>query len=65
MTNITGAATTVFTIQSLMPNTMVFDISVTAFTSAGRGVTSATPDFTTPTTPKLRKCNTGFACMYS
>jgi hypothetical protein len=65
MTNITGAATTEFTIQSLMPNTMVSDISVTAFTSAGRGVTSATPDFTIPTTPKLRKCNTGFTWICS
>jgi hypothetical protein len=57
-TNITGAATTEFTIQSLMPNTMVSDISVTAFTSAGHGVVATTPDLTTPTTPNYCKWNT-------
>jgi hypothetical protein len=58
MTNITGAATAEFTIQSLMPNTTISDISVTAFTNPGRGVVSTTLYLTTPTTPILRKCKT-------
>ena len=45
-------------IPSLNPSTTVSEISVTAFTSPGRGVASTVPDFTTPENPELRKCCT-------
>ena len=56
MTNTTELATTFIIIPSLNPGTMVSNISVTAFTSGGRGVVSTAPDFTTPENPELRKC---------
>ena len=56
-TNTTDLATTLI-IPSLFPGTMVSHISVTAFTSGGRGEMLTTPDFTTPENPVLRKCST-------
>ena len=56
-TNTTDLATTLI-IPSLFPGTMVSHISVTAFTSGGRGEMSTAPDFTTPENPVLRKCST-------
>ena len=58
MTDTTDPATTFIIIPSLIPGTMVSDISVTAFTRPGRGVVSTFPDFTTPPNPELRKCST-------
>ena len=55
-TNTTDPATTFIIIPSLIPGTVVSDISVTAFTSPGRGDESTAPDFTTPENPELRKC---------
>ena len=55
-TNTTDPATTFIIIPSLNPDTTVSEISVTAFTSPGRGVESTAPDFTTPENPELRKC---------
>ena len=56
MTDTTDLATTFIIIPSLNPGTVVSDISVTAFTSPGRGDESTAPDFTTPEKPELRKC---------
>ena len=58
MTNTTDLNTKVIIIPSLNPGTMVSDISVTAFTSPGRGAVSTAPDFTTPENPELRKYST-------
>ena len=57
LTDPTDPATNFIIIPSLIPGTVVSDISVTAFTSPGRGVVSTTPDFTTPENPELRKCS--------
>ena len=57
MTNSTELATTFIIIPSLNPGTMVSDISVTAFTSGGRGIVSTAPDFTTQENLELRKCS--------
>ena len=64
MMNTTDPATTFIIIPSLNPGTMVSDISVTAFTSPGRGVASIAPDFTTPENPMLRKSSINLNLPY-
>ena len=56
--NTTDLATTFIIIPSLNPGTIVSDITLTAFTSGGRGDASITADFTTPVNPVLRECST-------
>ena len=56
--NTTDLATTFIIIPSLIPGTIVSDITLTAFTSGGRGDASITADFTTPVNPVLRECST-------
>ena len=46
-----------FTTSEVAPETMVSDISVRAFTSAGRGILTTHPDVVIPANPRPRECD--------